>query len=295
MQTQAELVTKVHRDEWGDYKIIYNNARSLPPMISVLLSVKDQFAQALDALESIRRQTYQDIEIILLDDGSKQSLFAECENLMRLDPRILLIQQNNIGLTKSLLRGLSCANGKYIARQDADDVSLANRFEVQMRLALKENCDVVFSRAKKITEKYEKIVPYSFLFSRFSPETLRFGNIFIHGTMFIKKDILQKIKYDSGVKYSQDYDLFCRLAHVSPPLKWGLILEPLYVLKQLGDNISTVRSVEQAQTALSITNKYYGTTFFSPVNKNKIQKLFLLILRWLMLAIANFTNKVVYS
>lgn len=295
MHADVELITEMHRDEWGEYKTIYNTARSSQPMISVLLSVKDHFIQALEAIESIRLQTHKDLEIILVDDGSKQSLFEACENLMRLDARIVLIQQNNIGLTKSLLRGLSFANGKYVARQDADDISLPHRFEIQMQLALKENCDVVFSRAKKITEKRERIVPYSFLFSQFSPETLKFGNIFIHGTMLIKKDILQKIKYDSSVKYSQDYDLFCRLALIEPPLRWGLILEPLYILKQFGGNISSIRSAEQAEAALSITSKYYGTAFFSPVNKNKMQKFLLLMLRRIILAVTNFTNKVVYS
>ena len=98
------------------------------PKVSVLMSVYNGERYLREAVESILNQTFTDFEFIIIDDGSTDSSRAILASFD--DPRIVLLQnETNIGLTRSLNEGLSLARGKYIARQDADDASLLERLE----------------------------------------------------------------------------------------------------------------------------------------------------------------------
>lgn len=82
-----------------------------------------------EAIESILNQTYTDFELIIIDDGStdKSADIIKSYN----HPRIVLIQQKNKGLAAALNTGIKTARGKYIARMDADDISMPDRLEIQ--------------------------------------------------------------------------------------------------------------------------------------------------------------------
>jgi len=98
------------------------------PKISVIMSVYNGEKYLREAIESILNQTFRDFEFIIINDGStdKTSEILSSYN----DPRIVIINnKRNIGLTKSLNKGLKMVKGEYIARQDADDVSLPERLE----------------------------------------------------------------------------------------------------------------------------------------------------------------------
>lgn len=101
------------------------------PRITVLMAVHDGLQYLPDAVNSILRQTFTDFEFIIINDGSTDGSGTWLESLT--DPRIRIVQQDNLGLTKSLNRGLSMARGEFIARMDADDVSLPGRLERQLQ------------------------------------------------------------------------------------------------------------------------------------------------------------------
>ena len=87
-----------------------------------------------ESIDSILNQTFSDFEFIIINDNPNRdknnSLLTE---YTRIDNRIIIItNEENIGLTKSLNKGLEIARGKYIARMDADDISLPTRFEKQV-------------------------------------------------------------------------------------------------------------------------------------------------------------------
>jgi glycosyltransferase involved in cell wall biosynthesis len=83
-----------------------------------------------EAVESILNQTFEDFEFIIINDGSTDRT-GEILNSYK-DERLKIFNQPNRGLTKSLNRALKLSQGKYIARQDADDISEPNRLEVQV-------------------------------------------------------------------------------------------------------------------------------------------------------------------
>ena len=93
------------------------------PKVTVLMSVYNSEKFLRESINSILEQTFKDFEFLIINDGSTDS--SREIILSYNDPRITLFDnKNNIGLTKSLNKGLDLAKGEYIARQDADDISL---------------------------------------------------------------------------------------------------------------------------------------------------------------------------
>src|SRR6476646_1873373 len=101
------------------------------PPISVVMAVYNSEQTAPESIESILQQTFSDFEFIIVDDGSTDSTGEILHAYARLDNRIKLYTQENLGLIASLNRHCRLAKGRYIARMDADDVSSPDRFEKQ--------------------------------------------------------------------------------------------------------------------------------------------------------------------
>src|SRR5436305_623407 len=101
------------------------------PPISVVMAVYNSASVVADAIESILQQTFRDFEFIIVDDGSTDSTGEVLRDYAERDVRIKLYTQENCGLIASLNRACRLAKGRYIARMDADDISLPPRFEKQ--------------------------------------------------------------------------------------------------------------------------------------------------------------------
>ena len=100
------------------------------PLVSVVLSVYNAEKHIVEAIESILTQSYKNFEFIIIDDGSTDGSLEIIKSYD--DERIILISRENKGLIASLNEGIEQAKGKYIARMDADDISLSSRFEEQV-------------------------------------------------------------------------------------------------------------------------------------------------------------------
>ena len=102
------------------------------PTISVIMPVFNGEQFLSKAIESILNQTFSDFELIIINDGSTDNTKKIIEKYKAIDKRIIVKNQNNKGLTKSLNIAISITKGEYIARHDADDISLPHRFEKQI-------------------------------------------------------------------------------------------------------------------------------------------------------------------
>ena len=103
------------------------------PLISVILPVYNSDSFLEESIKSILNQTMINFELIIINDGSTDKSLEICENFKKIDYRILILSNKHKGLTKSLNEGINFASGKYIARQDADDLSDNRRFEKQIK------------------------------------------------------------------------------------------------------------------------------------------------------------------
>ena len=104
------------------------------PKVSVIIGIYNCASTLQEALDSLYAQTFQDFEIILCDDGSKDNTYeVALENQRAHDNIVLLRNERNLGLNTTLNKCLAVARGEYIARMDGDDISLPTRFEKQVR------------------------------------------------------------------------------------------------------------------------------------------------------------------
>ncbi len=189
------------------------------PKISVIMSVyKEPLDWIKQSIDSILQQTFRDFEfIIICDNPENTEAIALLRDYEMQDVRIkLLFNEQNIGLTKSLNRGLSIAKGDYIARMDADDISRKDRFAIQYKY-MQEHPEVdvcgswcrlfgnhhfLSMRIKKMPQNNNEIIA-----------GLLFENPIIHPTVMFKKNINKKIvRYNEAAIRSQDYRLWFDLS-----------------------------------------------------------------------------------
>src|SRR5687768_645866 len=102
------------------------------PTISVLMSVYNGERYLAAAMDSILAQSFRDFELIVIDDGSKDSSPAILQDYARRDSRVKLTIRANNGLTLTLNEAFAQSRGKYLARMDGDDIALPNRFARQV-------------------------------------------------------------------------------------------------------------------------------------------------------------------
>ena len=100
-------------------------------LVSVIIPVYNVEKYVKEAIQSIQNQTYINLEIIVIDDGSSDKTYTIVEELARNDERIKLYKnEKNLKIVKTLNRALSLANGENIARMDGDDISALDRIEI---------------------------------------------------------------------------------------------------------------------------------------------------------------------
>jgi len=186
------------------------------PMISVVMPVYNAQKYLDEAIQSILSQTYQDFEFIIINDGSKDKSLQIIEKYQNKDERIILISRENRGLVASLNEGIERAKGKYIARMDADDISLPQRFEKQIELMEKENLDICGAHFFIINEsnKYlsARVVSCK---TDFNKIILTRSVPFPHGTVMFRKSFYKKhhLAYgDTLYNKAEDYALWINFA-----------------------------------------------------------------------------------
>lgn len=218
------------------------------PEISVVMSVFNDADHLKDSVESILYQEGVTFEFIIVNDGSTDDSADKLDEYARLDNRIRIIHQNNQGLTKALIRGCSEAKGNYIARQDANDISLPGRLKKQLDSFKKHSDAVLVTCGTRYVDPdgeylYDVVQSSESLMN--SLNSLDINTIFgpsHHGSVMIKKSEYIKTGYRSQFYFAQDLDLWMRLAERRQVVA---IPEVLYVASYAIDTISGLNRNEQ--------------------------------------------------
>jgi glycosyltransferase involved in cell wall biosynthesis len=187
------------------------------PAISVLMTVYNGSRFLREAVDSILNQTFRDFELICVDDGSTDESAAILSEFARRDARIKIITQQNTGVTASLNIGLRAARGEFIARMDADDISLPQRFEKQIAyLQSHPDCVLVGSQVLMVDPDAMPIYPKrdtSYDHEQILDALLDKGWPIVHPSVMIRAQVMRSIGgYDEQYRVVQDHDLFLRLA-----------------------------------------------------------------------------------
>lgn len=185
------------------------------PLVSVVLPVFDAAAHLRDAVDSILSQTLEDFELIVVDDGSRDATPAILRSYR--DRRIRLLEQRqNTGLAATLNRALAVARGRYVARQDADDISEPHRLRTQVEY-LRAHADValVGSWFRVIDARgalvRRTVLPVEDLDLRWA---MFFSCPFVHSAVMWRREAVEQQvgRYDERFSYSLDYDFWTRIA-----------------------------------------------------------------------------------
>jgi glycosyltransferase involved in cell wall biosynthesis len=210
------------------------------PLVSVLLSVHNDARFLAVAIESVLRQTVDDLELIVVDDGSTDETPAVLSAVQ--DSRLRLLRnEQQLGLAASLNRGLDEAQGRYVARLDADDVALPQRLESQLaRIAATPSVAAVGTAVLDLDETGRVGTLHR------NPTGTRavrwltlFGSPFFHPTVLVDRELLDGhgLRYDAAYLESEDYELWSRLLELGDGTN---LAEPL-VLKRVHAGQASLR------------------------------------------------------
>ena len=161
------------------------------------------------AIESILKQDFTDFELIILNDGSQDDSLAIIKQYQSRDNRIVLISRENAGIVRSLNEAISHAKGQWVARMDADDYALPNRFSEQLRVIQDTQADICGSAIEFIGDINNKAQHYPL--SDWDIKTgLLFGTTFAHPSVVMRKSMIKQLQYRETYQGAEDYDLWVR-------------------------------------------------------------------------------------
>lgn len=191
------------------------------PLISIILPVYNAEHYLSQALESLRYQTYTHFEVIAIDDASKDNSYKILQKYAKIDPRFRIYRnKTNLKIAKTLNFGLTKAKGQYIARMDADDVSLPNRLQKQIKYLLAHPGVVVVGGQCLTIDSHDEITGKKiFPISHIAINDMMFtANPIQHPSIMINRSLLpQNFEwYNPRLIPAEDLDLYFRLG------KYGL-------------------------------------------------------------------------
>ena len=255
METAAEYAfefNKVMRSKGSFMKELKRKRQrqAYGPKVTVLLPVYNAQKYVAEAIESILDQTFTDFEFIIINDGSTDgsAQIIECYK----DPRIIFVNNpRNQGLVTVLNQGLDMAHGEYIARMDADDISLPNRLAQQVKFLDKHPKVGVLGTWFHIfgnIDRIEKNLKHPML------KDMIHGSPVGHPTVMFRKALFDKyqLRYDPAYKHAEDYELWTRVINHT---QIANLQEVLLKYRWTGSNVSAVYEKEQLLVSEVIKQK----------------------------------------
>ena len=231
------------------------------PAVTVLLPIWDAESHLREALDSVLAQTFDDFELLVVDDGSRDGgpdLVRGCA-----DARVRLSSLGeNRGLVAALNAGLVQARGRYVARMDADDVCLPTRLAEQVEhLDAHPALGGVSSAFETIDGNGRVLGIVDGRYRPVGPALLRwalhFGSFFCHPAAMLRRDVFDAVgSYDAEFAHAEDYDLWLRVVEKYP---LDNLPRPLLRLRWHGDNVSVRhRETQQANARRALARSLRG-------------------------------------
>ena len=218
------------------------------PQVSVVMAVRNAEDTLKESLASVLGQTFANFEFIIIDDGSSDRTGDILQQAAAQDSRVNVFTQGQRGLTNSLNRAISVAQGRYLARQDSDDLSMPERLERQVRKLDADEGLAAVGTATVIIDKQGK--PMGRFPTAHGATAVRDGlhalrTTPVHGSMMLRKKHLATVGgYREAFSASQDFDLWLRLTE---QFAIDNLSQPLYQWRITPDSVTANRRRLQLQ------------------------------------------------
>ena len=227
-------------------------------LISVVIPTYNRANIILKSIESVLNQTYRNIELIIVDDGSTDDTLHILRGIE--DKRLRIVQlEKNSGMCSARNAGTNIAKGEYVAIHDSDDVWNLEKLEKQYKHIKKTNCDLSFCKMKRIDLRgKEQIVPNKDIIidDNLYNDLLK-GNFIASITIMMKRELASNVVFDPEVRRFTDWDFVLRV------VKLG------YKIEYLPEILAT--SYIQNDSSAIITNKYKSIVFIYNRYKDDIK------------------------
>ncbi|MBF5038122.1 glycosyltransferase [Methylophilus sp. 13] len=233
------------------------------PLVSVITSVKNGEKYLRKSLQSIIDQDYTNFEFIIIDDYSTDKTIEILHDFSKKDNRVKVYKNSYLpGLANALNYGISLSKGKYIVRQDADDVSLSERLRVQVEF-MESHLEIFISGS------YINLIDEDDNFLKIHREPLSndeiklhlmVGTPFAHPSVIMRRDLIIKYNLSYQELPAQDYELWSRA--INAGLKGENLPKPLVNYRVYKESDSALRAPRHEAMATLISN-YQITQFTS--------------------------------
>lgn len=224
------------------------------PLISVLMPAYNSELYIAEAIKSILDQSYQNIELIIFDDGSKDKTREVIESFT--DPRIMkMLSDQNYGVVRARNEMIDKAQGQYIALMDADDIADRFRLEKQLRTLQAGECDLCGSAQWVLDEATGKIKKSK---DQYSDADLRaLLSVYCslcNSAMMGRAEIFKRFKYDTTILTSEDYYLWVQMAAAG--YRFLNLQERLITYRRYPAQTSSVHLDKFKLTTIEVQKKY---------------------------------------
>jgi len=182
--------------------------------VDVLIPVYNARKTVRRAIASIQAQTYTELRIIVVDDGSSDGTSQVLQDIAAADPRVTVLHQENRGIVDALNNGLSLCRAEYLARHDADDIAYPERFEIQLDyLNRNPDCIAVGSAVRHIDAEDRPTGSYGLISLAQADEYWVPARepYLIHPFLMIRRQALEDARGYRHVHHAEDADLYWRL------------------------------------------------------------------------------------
>ena len=221
-------------------------------LISIVVPIYNVEKYLKRCIDSIINQTYKNIEIILVDDGSTDKGPSICDSYKKKDKRIKVIHKKNGGISDARNEGIKITTGSYLMFIDSDDYIDSNMIEELYKNIIKTKADIVicdfvrFDEEKETFNKYSKkkfIVEekdkYNYLFNEYRiPTVVQWNKLF-------KKEVFKDIEYKKG-KINEDEFIVC--SELNNAKRISYYLEPFYHYYQRNNSIMGSYNINRFET-----------------------------------------------
>ncbi|WLD19238.1 glycosyltransferase family 2 protein [Aeromonas veronii] len=234
--------------------------------VSVVLPVYNAELYLSEAIESVLAQSYRNIELIIINDGSTDNSLNIIEKFKMQDERVRVISRENKGLIYSLNEGISVSKGRYIARMDADDICFLDRLEKQVQFMDSNNLDICGGHYLEVDQsavpKKLKLVPINPLIITLS---LVSRVPFAHPTVIFRRDFIEhhNLKYGcESFQHAEDLALWFKF--MSSNAKAGNLNDVVLKYRVLSTSLSRTNKENLIKDTTIINRLHYNNIASSP-------------------------------
>lgn len=232
------------------------------PFFTIIMAVYNSQAFLTDAIESVLNQSWTDIELILVNDGSSDNSSDICKRFKQIDKRISYIEKKNEGVAIARNRALDIACGQYVLFVDSDDILYPDTLDNLYKYLVRKQCDILRFEFKTIDEKGSTLYPNYELKRRgkysgnvFSPANFILkilGDEFYLCMNVFRRSIFEQhqLRFSAGCSYMEDCDLILRFLSFSKSCGYSAFIG--YGYRKYSNSATSILTKKKYQDILSV-------------------------------------------